>query len=425
MNTNRRIFIKSLSVGLVGSLFDSAKLSAAKVDSIPAYSSASPEHYWEAIRSQYPLLHEPVYLNTGGLGPVPQCVHNAVVSTITHLQEHCETGHTLFEPARSDMAQFLGVKSNEISFVRNASEANSIIASGLRLKAGDEVIFDSHAHPGGSYPWLILAKQSGVVVKLFEPDATSPEANLKLIRSLITNKTKVIQVSHITCTTGLIMPVKRIAALSKETGIWFHIDGAQALGMIPLNISDIGCDSYAASGHKWMGGPHETGILYIKQSNLDKIAMVEGGSYSGKIKMLPGDLTLEPRTMRHEYGTRNAGLVVGLQRSVSFQNEIGRDKIANRGKALASILMDSFSKMNEIKIMTPQESEMRASITTIQHPRATAEDFFEYLFKKKKLRCRLVSEQGLRSLRISTHIMNSPDECERVIAGVHASLKDL
>ena len=425
MNTNRRIFIQSLSAGLLGSIIGSSKSAAAEAKHIPAYSSTTAEQYWDIIRTQYPLLHVPVYFNTGGLGPIPQCVTDAVISTNSRLQEHCETGHVLFEPARKDLAQFLGVASHEISFVRNATEANSIIAAGLRLKAGDEVIFDSHAHPGGSHPWLIQAKQAGVVIKVFEPDASSPESNVERIQSLLTVKTKVIQVSHITCTTGLIMPVKSIAQLANNRGIWFHIDGAQAVGMIPLNISELGCDSYSVSGHKWLGGPNETGILYIKHRNLEKIAMVEAGSYSGSVKRLPGELILEPSTMRHEYGTRNAGLVVGLQRAVLFQNQIGRDRIANRGKELATILLDSFAKFKDIKILTPLDSQMRGSITTIQHPRATAEGFFDYLHKKKKLRCRLVSEQGLRALRISTHILNSSEECERLIAGVQASLKDL
>src|SRR5204862_8203508 len=120
---------------------------------------------------------------------------------------------------------------DELCFVRNATEANSIIAGGLALAAGDEVIFETHAHPGGSFPWLNQARQRGIVVRLFEPDHDSSRGNVARIRELLSPRTKVIQVSHLTCTTGLLFPVAAIAELARSRGIWFHIDGAQSAGM--------------------------------------------------------------------------------------------------------------------------------------------------------------------------------------------------
>ncbi len=434
MNLNRRNFVRSLGVGALGTLAAPALFSKDQLvvppapftpKPLPAYDPKHDADFWRAVRAQFPLLDEPVYLNTGGLGPASQPVLEKVFATMRALQKHSETGHKSFDPARQTMARFLGVTSDEVCFTRNATEGNCIIAAGLEMRPGDEAILESHAHPGGSYPWLNQALQAGIKVRLFDPDPASPGGNIARIRALVTRRTKVIQVSHITCTTGLVMPVHAIAEYAQAHGLWFHIDGAQAAGMIPLNLDAIGCDSYAFSGHKWLGGPHETGVLYLRHSRLEDIAPTGIGAYSGELLRLPGELKYSAAASRHEYGTRNAGLVAGLAEAVRFQEQIGRDRIAAHGRELSSWLLRELGKIKGIEMLTPQHDELRASMTTIRHTRANADKFFEYLMKTHRLRCRPVTEQGLEAVRISTHVFNSHPECDRVIAAVQASARDL
>lgn len=429
MKLNRRNFVRSLGVGALGTLIIPVALAKSRRPvapiSIPAYDPKRDADFWRAVRTQFPLLEDPAYLNTGGLGPASQPVLDAVFTTMKQLQEHSETGYEIFEPSREAMAHFLGTKTTEVCFTRNATEGNSIIAAGLDLRPGDEVIFESHAHPGGSFPWFNQEKLRGIKVRLFEPDPASPDGNLARIRALVTPRTKVIQVSHITCTTGLVFPVHAIAEFAQSRGIWFHIDGAQSVGMIPVNLDTIGCDSYAISGHKWLGGPHETGVLYIRHAKLDAVATTSVGAHSGELAHLPGKLALGDGAIRHEYGTRNAGLVAGLAQAVRLQESIGRERIAAHGRDLATRLLNEFAKIPGVIVLTPRHDEMRASITTISHPRAEAGKLFEYLVKKHGLRCRPVTEQGLQAVRISTHVFNSHAECDRIIAGVQASSREL
>lgn len=432
MNLNRRTFVRGLGLGAVATLAAPSLLAAkprkvAPASKLPEYDAKHPAEFWRAVRAQFPLLSDPVYLNTGGLGPASQPVLDMVSSTTNQLQAHSETGHPLIEPSREQMARFLGVKAEEVCFTRNATEGNSIIAAGLTLKEGDEVIFETHAHPGGSFPWINQAQLRGVEFKLFEPDPSSPEANLALIRNLITPRTKVIQVSHITCTTGLVFPVKEIAALAREHDIWFHIDGAQSVGMIPVDIDAIDCNSYAFSGHKWLGGPHETGVLYIRRSKLEGVAPTGIGAYSGELPVLTSnsELAYLGAASRHEYGTRNAALICGVTEATRFQERIGRDRIAAHGRELATQLMTEIGKIDGIEVLTPKHDALRASIVSFRHARATAGDFFGYLSSKHHLRCRPVSEQGLEAIRVSPHVFTSHEDCERIIAAVHASAKDL
>ncbi len=426
MTASRRQFLQTLGAGTVGTLAGWQTASAAPAPAaLPDFATAGADAFWRAVRAKFPLRDDPVYLNTGGLGPASQPVLDAVANTMSRLQEHSETGHNYFEPARETLARFLGTQPEEICFVRNATEGNSIIAAGLALHAGDEVIFESHAHPGGSFPWLNQAKQRGVVVRVFEPDNSSPEANLARIRELVTPRTRVIQVSHITCTTGLVMPVAAIAELARAHHIWFHVDGAQSAGMIPLDLHALGCDSYAFSGHKWLGGPHESGVLYLRRDRLDDVAPTGIGAYSGELCLLPGEIKYSAAASRHEYGTRNAGLALGLVAAVELQEQIGRARLAAHGRDLAAQLQAEFSRVDGITLLTPRPEAMRASITTIRHARADAHKLFGYLLQTHRLRCRPVTEQDLGAVRISTHVFNSAAENERIIAAVRASVRDL
>lgn len=425
MTLDRKTFLRRLGAGAVGLAAGAALPAEASSATVPLFDPARADDFWRQVRALFPLHAEPVYLNTGGLGPASQPVLDIVAKTMGRLQEHSETGHDLLARARATVAEFLGAHPDELCFVRNATEANSIIAAGLALSAGDEVIFETHAHPGGSFPWLNQARRRGVVVRLFEPDHTSAEANLARIRELLSPRTKVIQVSHLTCTTGLLFPVKAIAELARSHGIWFHIDGAQSAGMIPVDLAAIGGDSYAFSGHKWLGGPHETGGLFIRRDRLESVALTEAGAYSGNLSRLPGEIELFPAASRHEYGTRNAGLIAGLAEAARLQMQIGRERIAAHGRELAATIGEELAGVDGIAVLTPKVPELRGSIVTVRHARAEAEKLFGYLMKTHGLRCRPVTEQGLNAVRVSLHVFNSRTDATRVIAALRAAARDL
>lgn len=427
MSIDRKTFFQRLGVGAIGLAAGGLRAQpprSAAID-LPAYDPARTDEFWREVRALFPLQTDPLYLNTGGLGPASRPVLDRVEATTRQLQEHSETGHGLLEPARATVANFFGARPDELCFVRNATEANSIIAAGLDLAAGDEVIFETHAHPGGSFPWLNQAKQRGVVPRLFEPDPVSAEGNLARIRALLSPRTRVIQVSHITCTTGLVFPVAAIAELARARRLWFHVDGAQAAGMIPVNVAATGCDSYAFSGHKWLGGPHETGGLFIRRDRLEAVAPTGIGAYSGELPQLPGEIKYFGAASRHEYGTRNAALVAGLAEAVRLQEHLGRDRIAAHGAGLAAAVSEEAAGLPGFAVLTPRGADLRASLVTFRHARAGADRLFGYLLKTHGLRCRPVTEQGLDAVRVSCHVFNSRADAGRVIAALRAAARDL
>lgn len=424
MNLDRKSFLRRMGLGAVGlAAGASVRAEERKAVALPTFSASNPEAFWEAIRAQYLLKPGFAYLNTGGLGPAAGPVIDIYEKAARRLQEKSETGHAHFAESRKVLARFLGAETAEISFVRNATEGNAIIAAGLALKAGDEVIFDDHAHPGGSFPWINQHKHRGVVVKMFSPELTNAAGNLERIAALITPRTRVVQVSHVTAPTGIVMPVAAIAKLCREKGIWFHIDGAQSAGMFPFALRTIGCDSFATSGHKWIGGPHETGVLYIRREKIEAVTPMLVGAHSSD----QGDLSLElpyvEGTPRHEYGTRNAAAVVALAAAVETQERIGRERIADRGRAMAARVRAGLGALRDIEILTPANPELCASMITFRTPRMAYDVLFGRLIKDYELRCRPVSELKLNAVRVSTHLCNSVDQCDRLVAAVAEILK--
>lgn len=414
---NRKQFLGSLGLGASAMLSSGCNTTRA-ASTLPDFNSVSDDAYWAAVRRQFPLGNDRVYFNCGGLGPAPTVVLDAVNEKTAELQAISETGHATMDEVRIVAADYLGADANEICFTRNATESNSIIAAGLRLNQGDEVIFESHAHPGGSFPWMNRQERHGIKVKVFDPDPESMEGSVERIRKLITPRTKVIQVSHITAPTGILFDIQSIRKLAQEHGIWFHVDGAQTAGMIPIDLHSMDCDSYATSGHKWMGGPRGTGILYIKRSQLEEVECSHLGGHSITDYTFPDQVTYVNSAKRHEYGTRNTALVAGLKVAIDFQRKIGLERIESYGAELATYLQAGLSEIPTIEILTPSQPAMRRSITTFSCSKIPFNTLTSRLMQEYRLRCRQVTEQGLNAVRVSTHIFNSKTDCDQVVEAV-------
>jgi selenocysteine lyase/cysteine desulfurase len=380
---------------------------------------------WPQIRDLFPLRRDRVYLNTGGLGPAPQVVLDALNQQAFNQAYEGEHGHELFNTHRESAARFLGADPEEISFTRNATESNSIIAAGLRLKAGDEVIFESHAHPGGSFPWMNRQMLDRIKVRIFDPDPKSPEGNLECIFSLVNQRTRVIQVSHLTAPTGLLFDSVAIARRAREMGIWFHVDGAQSAGMIPVDLHALECDSYATSGHKWLNGPQGTGLLYIARDGIDQVDCRHIGAYSNSKYKLPDVFGYSPWVSRHEYGTRDAAAVVGLEVAMEFQNRIGRERIAAHGKALADLSRTQLASIDGLEILTPERADMHASILTFRAADLDCQQIAGTLVNTHGFRCRVVTERDLNAVRVSWHVYNNEAQTAALAEAVEATIKGL
>ena len=422
MATSRRHFIRQLSGGIVGTwaLVTLPETSRARyIIADDDLVGAGDEDFWKIVRDQFPLTHDRTYLNNGTMGPSPYPVLEAVKKATEDIDVSGEYGG--WEVARPKIAKFVNVEESEISLTHNVTEGINVIAQGLPLKRGDEVIMTTHEHVGNALPWLNRMRLDGVVIRTLHPAPTAHE-NLNRINDLINKNTKVIAIPHITCTTGQVFPVREIAKLGHEKGLWVFFDGAHGPGMTMLDLKEIDCDFYASCGHKWMCGPKGTGFLYVRKEMLDIVQAHWVGGYSDA----GWDVTTDPPEFkgyvptahRYDFATQNAALYIGLAAAVDFLYHIGTANIVRRGNSLAALLQSELLKLGDrVEMLTPLEEQSKGFVVGFRLKNIAYDKFGEHA-AKKGFRIRLVPESHLNSVRISTHLYNNPDEVMRFVDAV-------
>ena len=424
----RNDFFKTvLGTLAVASLPGFRSKSASTSGAEPAWPTASPddEQFWKVLRAQFPLTDERAYMNTGGLGASPYAVIDAVKAKMDELEKVSETGHSeeLWKDVKAAAASLLGCDAGELAFTRNATEGINIVCNGLPMRRGDEMITTTHEHVGNVVPWSALMQREGIVVKLFEPSAASAQENVDRVAKLITPRTRLISVPHATTTVGLILPIKALADLAKSKNIWLFVDGAQTAGMFPFNLHELGCDAYATSGHKWLLGPKETGLLYVRNNMLDVIQPKFTGAYSAdEFDLARNKLKFHPTAQRYEFGTVSAPLRFGLGTAIKFMQRIGMENVWKRDQALSTRLFKGLQEIPFVKVLSPAHDADRSALITMQHEKLPYLELQSHL-DKFNLRTRGVSEGGVNGLRISTHIYNSIEEVDRVLEATRTAWK--
>lgn len=422
---SRRSFLKKNVLGGLGYTFGAALIPSQTsfgLEDTPILHSFANTPYdaidWTRVRNEFKINDDIHYFNTSSLGPSPKIVINKVCDTLKELELEVKHGHHLTMETHEQLGRFLNTKSDQIAITRNTTEGLNSIARMVRLKRGDEVILTTHEHVGCAFPWFALQKDNGVKIKLVNLDLTG-ENNLELIKSAISRKTKVVVFSHITCTNGMRLPAKEIAAFCKSKGVYSCVDGAQALGMFPIDLADIDPDFYAASGHKWLFGPKGTGILYYKKELLEKFDPVYVGAYSDAgFDYNETKLQYNKSAQREEYGTRNTPLILGLGSAIDFMTELGMENVARRGQELADYFRKSVAKIPKIEVLTPVNPIYSSAIVTIRIKDFDNRNLSLLLDEKYRIKLRSIYENDLNALRLSFSIFNDFNEidflCDRI-----------
>jgi isopenicillin-N epimerase len=373
-----------------------------------------PEAYWSELRKQFLIPSDEVYLNNGTVGSSPRPVLRAIVDSYQKTEQMAQDdpedypiwGYASWNEYRDPLAAFVGATRDEIAIVRNATEANNYIANGLDMKAGDEVLMSDQEHPGGEQPWLLRAKRYGVVVKKYQIPVPpkSPADILNRVSDAITPRTRIIFTSHISTVTGVVQPVKEIAALARSKGILSAFDGAHVAGMMPLNVHDIGCDMYTSSPHKWLQSPKGTGFFYIRPEVQERVwntIATEGWE--------------EPRLKAERYqriGSSNVPMLAGLRASIELANTIGMDRIERRHRQLADRMLAEMTKRGAESWTSPDPS-MRCGIVTVNVPPLKRIDMEHWMWQQKKIRIRGGEPS---KLRLSTPYYLLPSDMDRFLA---------
>ncbi|MCC6185731.1 MAG: aminotransferase class V-fold PLP-dependent enzyme [Chitinophagaceae bacterium] len=383
------------------------------------------ESFWKNVRDQFPLNPEKIYLNNGTLGASPYSVIHAVQQHMMEVDVNASHG-TLDKQVIKALAGFLNTNETEISLTHNVTEGINIVCWGLPLKAGDEVKITNHEHAGNASPWLNRWKISGIKLIVVSLGNTAEET-LTNISKAITPKTKLINVPHIPCTTGQVLPVKDICTLARTRNIWSFLDGAHPTGMIQLNLEEIGCDFYAGCCHKWLLGTKGTGFLYVAADSRKWVQPIFAGAgvdTGWNLKSTPIIYKgYSDNGHRYYFGTQNESLYQGIIKAIDFQQEIGRSLIEKRVKYLANYLQQNLLSMgSKIQMLTPKESISKAAIISFKIADKDISKL-QNQCSQNNIITRFVPENDINCLRISTHIYNSISEVDSFLTEVDKFLK--
>ena len=295
------------------------------------------------IRQDFPILKEAihgrplVYLDNAASTQKPLAVLDTLKHVYAHDYANVHRGvHTLsqratdlFEGARQKIKGFINArKIEEIIFVRGTTEAVNLVAQSYgrsKLQAGDEILISAMEHHSNIVPWQMLCQQTGAVLKV-APINLSGEIIMEEFEALLTERTKLVSVVHMSNALGTINPVKHIIELAHAQGVPVMLDGAQAIPHMAVDVQDLDCDFYAFSGHK-LCGPSGIGVLYGKEALLKAMPPWQGGG--DMIRMVTFDKT-EYNTLPYKFeaGTPAIAEAIGLGAAVDYLQAIGMDKIA-------------------------------------------------------------------------------------------------
>lgn len=320
----------------------------------------------DAIRADFPILHQQVkgkplvYLDNAATTQKPQVVMDALTRYYSTINSNVHRGaHTLsdlatreFEGARETVQRFINARhSHEIIWTRGTTESINLVAHSWArsfLRAGDEILISAMEHHSNIVPWQLVAQQTCATLKVI-PVTANAELDMEAFDRLLTDKTRIVSVVHVSNALGTINPVKDIVAKAHAKGALVMLDGAQATPHWSIDVQDLDCDFYAFSGHK-VFGPTGIGVLYGKTSLLQSMQPYQGGGEMIE-KVTFEKSTWNELPYKFEAGTPNIAGAIGLAAAIDYLNQFDRTQLAQHEHALLQACLERAASMADIRLI--------------------------------------------------------------------------
>lgn len=417
MKPGRRVFIASgvgaaaaAAAGAVGRLARAGLDSAASLDGGPP------------ARWAYSVDPGVVYLNHASIGTMPTAVRDAYIENIRRVETNpwlYMWGPAWAEPverAHADAAAYLGCEAGDAAIIHNTTEAFGMLANGLDIGPGDEVLFSSLNHIGASAAWRSASGARGYSVRQFEfPIAGAPGMTaadvVEIYAREIRDGTRVLVIPHIDNIIGVRHPVAEIARAARARGIGFiAVDGAQATGVIDEPIGAMGVDFYATSAHKGLQAPKGFGLLYVSPAARERIrpTVVTWG----------GARWRESARKYTDFGTRNLPGLIALRDAVAFQRAIGRDRIESHAMSLRERLRRRVEAERGLSWLSPGDAEMGGALAMVGVGRKSPDEVFEVMWREHGYVFRPFGGGPARGVRVSVHAMNTIEEIDGFVGAL-------
>lgn len=374
--------------------------------------AAKDEDFWSWIREQYTVSSEIMNMNNGGVSPQPKPVQDAHI----RFYQYCNEAPSYFmwrvldqgrEPLREKIAKLTGCLPEEIAINRNTTEGLNTIIFGLNLKAGDEVVLTKYDYPNMTNAWKQRQKRDGIKLNWVELDmpVESDEVFLERFEKAITPKTKIVHITHMMNWTGQILPARKIADMAHKKGCEVIVDASHSFVHIDYKISDLDCDYYAASCHKWLCAPFGTGFMFIKKDKIQNVwallsAPVPDAGNIGKFESL---------------GTRSFAAEMAIGNAIDFHYLIGSKRKEERLRFLKNYWCERVVKNSKIKMYTSLKPEFSCAIATFNIEGWDAGDLAGELFDKWKIHTTTSIHEGVNGVRVTPHVYTSLRDLDKLV----------
>jgi len=369
---------------------------------------------WESVFAAYPVNQEFVWLNNCGTTPAGSHIVDAVSCFINKYSEKGILADTpsyleVKERIKEIIADLLNCRSEELSLIHNTSEGMNFISHGLDLAPADEIILLENEYPSNVYPWLHW-KEKGIRI-ITAPMENNPELFFRSLSRLINDRTRVISISAVHWCTGMPLPLEQVGILCKEKRIELVVDGAQGVGMQPIDLKRTGVDYMAFSAWKWLMGPLGLGMLYVSRKKLDVLKPIFIGTESvvNDEEYLPYKSQLKPSADRFTFSTSSFIDWIYFKSALEFLSKIGFEKIRKRIFYLTDHLNKRLRQLG-FHIFSDRFSKYPTGITVCEKPGLSTKRIMGSLKKN-----RIVAAERLGRIRFSPHIYNSISQLDKAV----------
>jgi len=389
--------------------------------------TATEEAEWDAIAAAFMNDPEETYFNSGSWGVMARPTFDALVAALRERELNPTAKRKVLlakvRESRRQLAAFMQAPAEDVAFMTNVTVAINTVVNGFDWRAGDEIVTSNQEY-GAIRNCLHNAHQRwGVTVreaKIPIPPGSQAEV-LAPFAEAITDRTRLVVCSHITSGTGLIVPIEQLIELAHARGALIAIDGAHAPGMIPLDLPGLGCDFYGGNCHKWLCSPKGVGFLYAApavQEQMQHLIVSWGYSRDGTTRDDSGGLQINGRPYMwgiEALGTFSIASQVATGAAVQFQQDIGSDRIARRGRKLAGYLRDRMATLEWAELMTPTDPAMSGLISSFRLHGFDGAELGKAMYDRYKITLPIGRGKGAVRMRVSTHIYNTFAQIDRLV----------
>lgn len=378
--------------------------------------------HFQLVRQDLPATTSRLYFNAGTFGPLPTC---AITAMQERLQDEWQQGRlgaaafesisNLYTSARGGAARLLHAQDGEIALTDNTGEGLNSISYGLNWREGDEVITTNHEHISLLAPLYQLRDRYGIVIRVADIGERGDRPVLKQIADLVTPRTRLISISHVSWMTGAVLNIHEVGYMGREWGIPVLIDGAQSAGAIPLDLHALDVDFYATPMQKWLCGPDGTGALYVRQDSLSYVQPTYVGYWSSKHEA-DHRWELMETAQRFELGGRQTAAIAGQAAVFHWlEHTVGHAWMFERIATLSTYAYHALRDLPGVQMLTPRPGE--SGLVAFRLADKDAAEIVTTLREKHNIFIRNIPET--HALRVSTGFYNSEEEVDTLVKAVH------